>query len=232
MNEQYLKKLIGHSQSIASDLLLDDLSKLILLITSEATGLKICSFWVIDNRNAPKKIYLKAVQSIQPEYIQFRSFKINEGVVGFVAKSHRPLVIRDVIKDERFKEKRMARKLGITSMYSVPLKIENNKIIGVLNCFSQQPHSFDNMVIDQIIKIADQSTEIIINVESMVKAKVFQQEYENQKIVLQAREILAQKKDLSAEEAYNCLYQKSVESCKSIQEVAEAILLFEEVVHN
>jgi len=41
-----------------------------------------------------------------------------------------------------FKEKEMAKKLGLVSMVSVPMTIKEGKAIGVLNCFKDQSHDF------------------------------------------------------------------------------------------
>jgi len=66
----------------------------------------------------------------------------DEGVVGFVATHKRPLIVENVLDEPRFKEKEMAKKLGLVSMVSVPLQVKDEKVIGVLNCFTASRYKF------------------------------------------------------------------------------------------
>jgi len=63
-------------------------------------------------------------------------------VVGYVAFHNKPLIVKNVIEEPRFKEKEMARKLGLVAMVGVPLQGKKEKIIGVLNCFTSAHHEF------------------------------------------------------------------------------------------
>ncbi len=105
----YVKALKDISRAITSDLYLEDLLKLIVMVTAKVTGVAICSLWLIDESEAPVKIRLKATQSIDPEYVKDRSLNMNEGVVGYVATHKRPLIVENVLEEPRFKEKEMAR---------------------------------------------------------------------------------------------------------------------------
>jgi len=142
--EKYIKALTDISNAITSEQYLEDILKLIVMVTAKVTGVEICSLWLIDESKTPKKIRLKATQAIEPEYVKDRSLGRVEGVVGFVATHNQPLVIKDVLKEPRFKEKEMAKKLGLVSMLSVPLRVKNEKVIGVLNCFTDEPHEFSD----------------------------------------------------------------------------------------
>ena len=63
------RALMSISQAITSDLYLEDLLKLIVMVTANVTGVAICSLWLINEDEDPPKIHLKATQSIDPEYI-------------------------------------------------------------------------------------------------------------------------------------------------------------------
>ena len=216
------------SRAITSDLFLEDLLKLIVMVTAKVTGVDICSLWLIDEDESPPKIRLKATQAIDPEYVKDRSLDLDEGVVGYVATHNRPLTIKNVTRSRRFKEKEMARKLGLVSMAGVPLQLQDEKVIGVLNCFTAEPHDFSQTEINLVTAVANQAAVAIMNTELMVKTKVIQEELETRKFLESAKEVLARRRNMSGEEAHRWIQKRSMDSRKSIRFVAEAILLSEE----
>jgi signal transduction protein with GAF and PtsI domain len=119
--DEYLKALTDISQAITSDLYIEDLLKLIVMVTAKVTGVEICSLWIVNEEEKPPKIRLRATQSIASEYFNDRSLNLDEGVVGYVVKNKKPLLLRDVQQNRRFKEKEMAKKLGLISMVGIPL---------------------------------------------------------------------------------------------------------------
>lgn len=227
--DKYLKALMDISRAINSDLYLEDILKLIVMVTAKVTGVEICSLWLIDEEKEPKELRLKATQTIDPEYVQDRVLTINEGVVGYVAAQQQPLLIPDVLTEPRFKEKEMARKLGLKSLASVPLQVRDEKVIGVLNCFTSEHHDFTENEVNLIKAVANQAAVAIFNSELMVKTKVIQEELETRKLVERSKEVLMRRMDLSAEAAYRWIQKKSMDSRKPIRQVAEAILLSEEM---
>ncbi len=227
--DKYLKALMDISRAINSDLYLEDILKLIVMVTAKVTGVEICSLWLMDEDKEPKELRLKATQTIDPEYVKDRVLTINEGVVGYVAKQKQPLLTRDVLKEPRFKEKEMAKKLGLKSLVSVPLQVRDEKVIGVLNCFTSEYHSFNENEVNLITAVANQAAVAIFNSELMVKTKVIQEELETRKLVEKSKEIMMRRMNLSADDAYRCIQKKSMDSRKPLRQVAEAILLSEDM---
>jgi len=127
--EKYIKAMMDISRAITSELYLEDILKLIVMVTAKVTGVEICSLWLVDKGETAPKLKLKATQAIDPDYVKERSLNMDEGVVGFVATHKTPLVLENVLADKRFKEKDMARKLGLVSMLSVPLMVKNDEVI-------------------------------------------------------------------------------------------------------
>jgi signal transduction protein with GAF and PtsI domain len=227
--DKYIKALMDISRAITSDLYLEDILKLILMVTARVTGVEICSLWLIDESVSPIKIRLKASQTIDPEYMKDRSLNMNEGVVGFVATHNCPIVVENVLDEHRFKEKEMAKKLGLVSMVSVPLRVKDEKVIGVLNCFTASYHKFSETEVNLIITVANQAAVAILNTELMVKTKVVQEELETRKLVERAKEILMNLRNKTGEEAYHWIRKRSMDTRKSMRCVAEAIILSEEL---
>jgi len=226
---KYIKALMDISRAITSDLYLEDILKLLVMVTAKVTGVEICSLWLVDEDAEGKKIRLKATQAIDPDYVKDRSLNMNEGVVGFVAANNQPLIIEDVLKEPRFKEKEMARKLGLVSMVSVPMHVKEDKVIGVLNCFTAKPHHFSETEVNLITTVANQAAVAIFNTELMVKEKVIQEELETRKLVERAKEVLMRRRNMTGEQAYRWMQKRSMDSRKSMRNVAEAILLSDEI---
>jgi GAF domain-containing protein len=226
--DKYIKAITDISRAITSDLYLEDILKLIVMVTAKVTGFEICSLWLVDDTISPKKIRLKATQAIDTEYVKNRALGRVEGVVGFVATHNQPLVVPDVLKEPRFKEKEMAKKLGLVSMLSVPLEVKDEKVIGVLNCFTSEPHEFSETEINLITAVANQAAIAIVNTELMVNTKVIQEELETRKLVERAKEVLMRRRKMKGAEAYRWLQRRSMDSRKSMRQVAEAVLLSEE----
>ena len=217
------------SRAITSDLYLEDILKLLVMVTAKVTGVEICSLWLVDEDAEGKKIRLKATQAIDPDYVKDRSLNMNEGVVGFVAANNQPLIVEDVLKEPRFKEKDMARKLGLVSMVSVPMHVKEDKVIGVLNCFTAKSHNFSETEVNLITTVANQAAVAIFNTELMVKEKVIQEELETRKLVERAKEVLMRRRNMTGEQAYRWMQKRSMDSRKSMRNVAEAILLSDEI---
>ena len=227
--DKYIKALMDISRAITSDLYLEDLLKLIVMVTARVTGVEICSLWLIDERVNPTMIRLKASQTIDPEYMKDRSLNMDEGVVGFVATNNCPLIVENVLDEPRFKEKEMAKKLGLVSMVSVPLQVKDEKVIGVLNCFTASRYKFSETEVNLIITVANQAAVAILNTELMVKTKVVQEELETRKLVERAKDVLMNRRNKTGEEAYRWIRKRSMDTRKSMRCVAEAIILLEEL---
>ncbi len=227
--DKYIKALTDISRAINSELYLEDILKLIVMVTAKVTGVEICSLWLTDDSKNPKAIRLKATQAIDHDYVQDRVLTMDEGVVGFVASRKQPLIVKNVLNEPRFKEKEMAKKLGLISMASIPLQVRNEEIVGVFNCFTATPHSFTEIEVNLITAVANQAAIAILNSELIVKTRVIQEELETRKIVERSKEILMHKRNMKSDEAFRWLQKRSMDTRKPLRQIAEAILLSEEL---
>ena len=227
--DHYIKALMDISQALTSDLFLEDVFKLIVMVVAKVTGVDICSLWLVDDTSNPPKVRLKATQAIEPEYVIDRSLNLNEGVVGHVISTQAPLVIDNVLHCEIFKEKEMARKLGLVSMVGVPLQGKKDKVIGVLNCFTSTPHTFSPTDINLLTTVANQAAVAILNTELIIKTRIIQEELQSRKKIERAKEIVMERNQISGDEAYRWIQKRSMDSRKTMLEVAEAILLSTEL---
>lgn len=227
--DRYIKAITEISKAITSDRYLEDILKLIVMVTAKVTEVDICSLWLVEEGEKGKRARLKATQAIDPDYVQDRVLDMNEGVVGFVVSKNKPLIIADVLKEPRFKEKEMAKKLGLVSMLSVPMHVKEDKVIGVLNCFTTKPHNFSEIELNLTTTVANQAAVAIFNTELMVKTKVIQEELEVRKLVERAKDVLMRQRNMGGEQAYRWIQKRSMDLRKSMRQVSEAILLSNEL---
>jgi signal transduction protein with GAF and PtsI domain len=220
--KKQIEALSEISKVLSSDRYLDDILKLIVTVTANVMDSKICSLWILDEKE--KILKIRATQTISEEYLKERSLKLGEGVVGYVAQQNQALAILDVLKEARYKEKELARKEGLVSMLSVPLAIKD-KVIGVINCYTSYPHEFNETERAVLTTVANQAAICIENTELMVKTKVIQEELETRKLVERAKGIMMKRQRLSEEEAFHRIRKASMDSRKTMREIAEAILL-------
>lgn len=227
--DKYIKGLMDVSRAITSDLYLEDILKLIVMVTAKVTGVEICSLWLVEDEEGVQKIRLKATQALDPIYVKDRSLNTNEGVVGYVATKKQPLIVENVLDEPRFKEKEMAKKVGLVSMISVPLQVKDEKVIGVLNCFTSERHIFSETEINLVTTVANQAAAAILNTELMVKTKVIQEELETRKLVEKAKEVLMRRRNMTGNEAYRWIQRRSMDTRKTMRHVADALLLSDEL---
>lgn len=221
-----IKALQEISKTIVSDLYLDDILHLIVTVTAGVMNSKICSLWFLEEKE--KELSLRATQAIDEEYLKERALKLGEGIVGIVAKQKKPMKISDVLKEPKYKEKRLAKKLGLCSMLSVPMQVKG-KVIGAINSYTSTPHRFTKTEIETLAAVANQAAIVIENTQLMVRTKIIQEELETRKVVEKAKGILMKESGLTEEEAFRRIQKKSMDTRKSMREIAEAIILSREL---
>jgi len=107
--------------------------------------------------------------------------------------------------------------------------VRDEKVIGVLNCFTSTLHVFSETEVNVIRTVANQAAVAILNTELMVKTKVIQEELKTRKLVDRAKEVIMRRRNMGVVEAFRWIQKRSMDSRKSIREVAEAIMLSEEL---
>ncbi len=177
--ESRIGALLTISRAITSEKYLEDILRLIVTVTAEVMGSKICSLMLIDDDG---KLHVKATQSISKEYNKKRVLELGKGVVGKVASENRPAIVRDVREREDYQYPEMARKEGLVSLLSVPLAVKS-RVIGVINCYTSRHRDFTESEVTVLTTIANQAAIAIENTELLVRSRVIQEELESRKLI-------------------------------------------------
>ena len=207
--KDYLKTLNKISSAIVSDLYLEDILKLIVTLTANVMKAKVCNVWLIDEKK--QEFNIKATQSMHQEYLNKRTIQLNEGIVGLVAR-----------------EKKLARKEGLVSMASIPMMVKD-KVIGVLNVYTNKPYEFTKAEITLLSTIANQAAVAIEKTELIVKTKIIQEELDTRKKTERAKGILMEERNINESEAFSLIRKSSMDKRISMKEIAEAIILSYEI---
>ena len=225
-SKQIIEALAKISRAVTSDLYIEDILKLIVNVTAEVMGSKICSLMLL--KSTSKELEIKATQSVSENYNKKPNIKIGEGIAGRVAKHGKPMTVLDVRKDGRYINRDIAEKENLCSLLSVPL-IFKGSIIGVLNCYTAKPHRFSKDEINVLMSIANQAAIVIENFRLVIESKVIKEELEGRKAIERAKGILMRQENLTEESAYNLIRKYSMDNRKSMREVSEAIILNKDI---
>ncbi len=220
------KEIIGAlskiGEAITSDLYLEDILKLIVTVTAEVMGSKICTLMLLDVNK--KELAIKATQSISKEYINKNPLKLGEGIAGKVAQENKPVSIFNISENKDYKYHEIAKNEGLSSLLCVPLHVKK-KVIGVLTIYTSEPHHFKEYETNILKTVADQAAIVIENYRLVVETKVIKEELETRKIIEKAKGILMQDQNFSENDAFKKIQKFAMDNRKSMRDVADAIIL-------
>ncbi len=207
---------------IASGMYLDELLRLIVNVTAEAMHSKISSLMLVDEGR--KELVIKATQSVSEAYNKKANLQMGVGIAGLVAAENKPITVLDLSKEPRYINRDIARKEGLVSLASVPLAVKG-RVIGVLNCYTSAKHEFTKAEMDVLTSLATQAAIAIENAELALRARSAEEALMTRKLVERAKEILALEANLPPQEAYRLIQKQSMDTRKSMRDIAEAIIL-------
>ncbi len=211
---------------LTSGLYLEELLRLVVHVTAEVMHSEISSLMLVDSEK--RELVVRATQSISEAYNKKPNIKLGDGIAGIAAVQNKTLVVEDVRLDERYRNRDIARKLGLVSLACVPLAVKG-RVIGVLNCYTSRKHEFTKHELGVLSALANQAAIAIENAELDVRARAAEEALSTRKLVERAKEILAQEANMSPAEAYRLIQKQSMDSRKSMRDIAEAIILAREM---
>lgn len=225
----YLKQIQALSQVanlITSGLYLEELLRLIVQVTAEVMNSKISSLMLLDPQE--KTLVVKATQSISEAYNKKPNIKLGEGIAGLAAKDNSMICVLDVKEDQRYLNRDIAKREGLCSLACVPLAVKG-RVIGVLNCYTSKKHEFTKPELAVLTALASQAAVAIENAELDLRARSAEEALTTRKLIERAKDILAQETQIPPAEAYHLMQKQSMDTRKSMREIAQAIILAKEI---
>jgi len=217
---------IGETISQTQDL--QEVLSSIVEIVSAYFEADSCFIYLIENNS----LVLRASQNPHKNLIGKISLKIGEGITGWVAKNKKSVVINEkAFQDERFKDFPNLPEDKYEAFLSLPI-IFKNKIIGVINVQHLKKREYNKDRVTFVKMIARQIGGAIDNARLMSETSLLKDALETKKIVDRAKAILIKRYNLSEDAAHRLLSKKSMDKRKTVKEIAEAIILTEEILVN
>jgi len=214
-------KLFEESRMLILTLEPEKLYSLIVSLTAKAMNAELVSLMIIDQLT--QEMTIKAAIGMNNEVIKKTKLLVGQGVVGFVAKSGEPLLVKDVTQDSRFGVQQNSPKYYTKSLISAPLKIGDD-ILGVINVNNKSTRQpFDEGDIKLLSIICDHAAIAIKNSKNMFREK--------NEMVLKEIEQYEEQMRKEEEEKKNLLKERE-EAETQLKETEEMIRIKEELIQS
>ncbi len=220
--KRQLEVLYQISRALVGKQDLDAILQQVVSMTATLAGSKICSLMLLSP--AKDELVIKATQSLSVAYQEKPPLKVGQSVSGKVVETKRPIQVKDVTCDPLYSYPQIAKQEGLKSLLSVPLLI-SDKIIGVLNCYTEEAKVFTKDEIQLVQTVANQAA-IVIEHERVVSEELaVRSAFETKKAVDAAKRVLMKRQKITEEEAHKFIQRASMERNKPQKEIAGAILI-------
>ena len=197
----------------------------IVEIIGKITKADSCFIYLISNN----QLFLKASLKSHHGNISKVKMKLGEGITGWVAEHKKTAVIKNkAYLDKRFKLFTDLPEDKFEGFLSVPI-IFRNKVIGVINVQHEKTRVYSKKEISFLETIGKQIGGILEVSRLITETDVLKEALATQKIVNQAKAILIKSTGLDEEQAHRLLLRKSMDKRRSLKEVAEAIILAQDL---
>ena len=214
------------SETVSSNRLIEDVLQLIVTMTAQMMGSKICSIILLDQTTGELRI--AATQSLSEQYRRKPNVKIGQSISGRAVQDRRPINVPDVTKEGTYMYPDLDAKEGLCSLLCVPMLVRE-KAIGVINTYTSKPHTFTAEDVKLMQAIANQAAISIEHTTLLEKSFEMQEALQVRKLLDRAKGYLMRSKRLSEEDAFKLIQRQSMDLRKSMREIAEAILLAGEI---
>jgi len=222
------------SSIVSSELSLDEMLGEIVGLTVQVTACDACLVYLIERET--NEIVLRASQVPHQVDLGNIRLKVGEGITGWVVE-HRSVVAlpSNAAADRRFKKFQALVEDTYEAFLSVPL-VSGGDVIGVINVHHRQPHDHTPDEVALLTFVGEQMGGVISksvlaeeNARLMEETAEMRRQLETRKVVERAKGILQHRHGLTEEEAYLRLRNESRRLRRPMRELAEAIILSEDL---
>ena len=101
------------SETVSSNRLIDDVLQLIVTMTAQMMGSKICSIMLLDDTT--NELRIGATQSLSEQYRRKPNVKVGQSISGRAVQERRPIIVTDVTQEKDFMYRELAQREGLCS---------------------------------------------------------------------------------------------------------------------
>ncbi len=222
------------SSIVSSQRALDEMLGEVVGIAAQVTGCDACLVYLLDPSTG--EIVLRASQLPHARELGELRLKMGEGVTGWVVE-HKSVVALPVnaSADARFKRFQGLVEDTYEAFLSVPL-VAGGEVIGVINVHHRERHDHTPEEVGLLTFVGEQMGVAVTkarlaeeNARLQEETLEMKRQLEVRKLVERAKGILQQRYTLSEEEAYLRLRNESRRLRRPMRELAEAIILAEDL---
>jgi signal transduction protein with GAF and PtsI domain len=233
-SESQVSVLHQISSIISSELSVDEILGEVIGLAVQATACDACLVYLIDRQS--NEMVLRASQLPHAADLGNLRIKMGEGVTGWVAE-HKSIVTLDcnAFADPRFKRFQALIEDTYEAFLSIPM-VSGGDLIGVINIHHRQERKHTREEISVMAFIGEQlgvtMAKSILEQENarlIEETQEMRRELETRKLVERAKGILQQRYGISEEDAYFRLRNQSRRLRKPMKELAEAVILSEDM---
>jgi signal transduction protein with GAF and PtsI domain len=187
-----------------------------------------CLIYVLED----EELVLRASKNQHPEIVDRLKLRIGQGITGWVAEHREPVAVAEkAASDPRFQFFNELPEDSYEAFLSVPLMCRG-RVVGVINLQHRQPHVHKRREVRLISTVGFLvGAEIEMARLEDANSNLWEQ-LQTRKVVERAKGILQRDLGLSEEQAYLTLQRQSRQKRKAMKEIAEAIVLSDEVKGN
>ena len=184
-----------------------------------------CFIYVLSGED----LVLRASKNPHQELLDRLKLRIGQGITGWVAEHREPVaVFKEAFKDPRFQRFNELPEDKYEAFLSVPL-FSRGRLVGVMNLQHRDPHVYTEREIRLLATVGSLAGAEIELARLETQNSDLSQQLETRKIVERAKGILQRDLGLTEEQAYLSIQRQSRQKRKTMKEIAEAIVLSEEV---
>jgi signal transduction protein with GAF and PtsI domain len=212
------------SRITAADSLHDVLGR-VLEFVSWIAKFDSCFIYVLEGND----LVLRASRNSHCEVLGRLRLPLGQGITGWIAQLQRPVAVeRNAFDDPRFRTFHQLPEDRLEAFLSVPI-LSRGKVVGVINVQQRKPYVFTQREI-RLIATAGFLVGAEIELARLENANSqLCEQLNTRKAVERAKGILQRDLHLSEEKAYLTLQSQSRQRRKPMREVAEAIVLSDEI---
>jgi signal transduction protein with GAF and PtsI domain len=184
-----------------------------------------CFVYVLEG----EELVLRASKNPHQELLDRLKLRVGQGITGWVAEHREPVaVFREAFKDPRFQRFNELPEDRYEAFVSVPL-FSRGRLVGVMNLQHREEHVYSDRDIRLLATVGVLAGAEIELARLETENSDLSQQLETRKLLERAKGILQRDLGLTEEQAYLSIQRQSRQKRRSMKEIAEAIVLSEEV---